>query len=152
MLNINNLKVETIHVWTYIIPSSYVGYCLIGLGWIKSLFLVALRSFTKLQMVICEVISLMNLERSSIHQGKNFNMLLFFAGLKNPITLMSYVTPVMTVTTAISSLMLDPWHNLSKNKYFNNSSHIVQSCLLMLLGGALAFFMVRVYTKILLVR
>jgi len=76
-----------------------------------------------------------------------FNMFICFAGLKNPITLMSYVTPVMTVTTAIFSLMLDPWHNLSKNKYFDNSSHIIQSCLLMLLGGALAFFMVRFYTK-----
>ncbi|ONK81959.1 uncharacterized protein A4U43_C01F34670 [Asparagus officinalis] len=63
-------------------------------------------------------------------------------GLKNPITLMSYVTPVMAVTTALCSLMLDPWHDLSKNKYFDNSSHIIQSFLLMLLGGALAFFMV----------
>lgn len=63
-------------------------------------------------------------------------------GLKNPITLMSYVTPVMTVATAIFSLMLDPWHNLSKNKYFDSSTHIMQSCLLMLLGGTLAFFMV----------
>ena len=90
------------------------------------------------------------LKRSSRHQCKYFNMLISFAGLKNPITLMSYVTPIMTVTTAIFSLMLDPWHNLSKNKYFDNSSHIMQSCLLMLLGGALAFFMVRVYTKIFL--
>lgn len=63
-------------------------------------------------------------------------------GLKNPITLMSYVTPVMTVITAIFSLMLDPWHNLSKNQYFDNSTHIMQSSLLMLLGGTLAFFMV----------
>ncbi|ONK68281.1 uncharacterized protein A4U43_C05F9610 [Asparagus officinalis] len=63
-------------------------------------------------------------------------------GLRNPITLMSYVTPVMAVTTAIGSLVLDPWHNLSENKYFDSSTHIIWSCLLMLLGGALAFFMV----------
>ncbi|PKA64340.1 putative sugar phosphate/phosphate translocator [Apostasia shenzhenica] len=63
-------------------------------------------------------------------------------GLKNPITFMSYVTPVMALATAILSLLLDPWHELKSNRYFDSSSHLIRSCLLMLLGGALAFFMV----------
>ncbi|KAK7276794.1 hypothetical protein RIF29_17940 [Crotalaria pallida] len=63
-------------------------------------------------------------------------------GLKNPLTLMSYVAPVMTVATALLSIALDPWDEFRKNKYFDNSRHITQSCLLLLLGGTLAFFMV----------
>lgn len=63
-------------------------------------------------------------------------------GLKNPLTLMSYVTPVMAVATALLSLALDPWGSLRENKYFNNSWHITRSCLLMFFGGTLAFFMV----------
>ncbi|URE19511.1 ubiquitin domain-containing protein [Musa troglodytarum] len=63
-------------------------------------------------------------------------------GLKNPIALMSYVTPVMALITAVLSLLLDPWLKFKGNNYFNSSKHIMQSCLLMLLGGALAFFMV----------
>ncbi|KAJ8460799.1 hypothetical protein OPV22_033725 [Ensete ventricosum] len=63
-------------------------------------------------------------------------------GLKNPIALMSYVTPVMALMTAVLSLLLDPWQKFKGNNYFNSSKHIMQSCLLMLLGGALAFFMV----------
>lgn len=63
-------------------------------------------------------------------------------GLQNPFTLMSYVTPVMAVVTAIFSLIVDPWQNLNTNSYFDNSQHIVRSCLLMLLGGVLAFCMV----------
>lgn len=63
-------------------------------------------------------------------------------GLQNPITLMSYVTPVMAVITAILSLIVDPWQNMNTNGYFDNSKHILRSCLLMLVGGVLAFFMV----------
>ncbi|TKY46834.1 sugar phosphate/phosphate translocator [Spatholobus suberectus] len=63
-------------------------------------------------------------------------------GLKNPLTLMSYVTPVMAAATALLSLALDPWDEFRENKYFDNSLHITRSCLLMLFGGALAFFMV----------
>ncbi|KAJ7960709.1 Sugar phosphate transporter domain containing protein [Quillaja saponaria] len=63
-------------------------------------------------------------------------------GLKNPLTLMSYVTPVMALVTAFLSLVLDPWSEFRKNNYFNNPWHITRSCLLMLLGGTLAFFMV----------
>ncbi|TXG55729.1 hypothetical protein EZV62_020985 [Acer yangbiense] len=63
-------------------------------------------------------------------------------GLKNPLTLMSYVTPVMAVVTAFLSLLLDPWHEFKGNNYFNNSWHVTRSCLLMLFGGTLAFFMV----------
>ncbi|KAK4845841.1 hypothetical protein QYF36_009768 [Acer negundo] len=63
-------------------------------------------------------------------------------GLKNPLTLMSYVTPVMAVVTAFLSLLLDPWHEFKGNNYFNSSWHVTRSCLLMLLGGTLAFFMV----------
>ncbi|XP_027340317.1 probable sugar phosphate/phosphate translocator At1g06470 isoform X1 [Abrus precatorius] len=63
-------------------------------------------------------------------------------GLKNPLTLMSYVTPVMAAATALLSLALDPWDEFRENKYFDNSWHIGQSCLLMLFGGTLAFFMV----------
>ncbi|BAT88958.1 sugar phosphate/phosphate translocator [Vigna angularis] len=63
-------------------------------------------------------------------------------GLKNPITLMSYVTPVMAVATALLSLALDPWDEFRENQYFDNSVHITRSCLLMLLGGSIAFLMV----------
>lgn len=63
-------------------------------------------------------------------------------GLKDPITLMSYVTPVMAVVTAVLSLILDPWLKFRENVYFNSSWHITRSCLLMLFGGTLAFFMV----------
>ncbi|GAV61056.1 TPT domain-containing protein, partial [Cephalotus follicularis] len=64
------------------------------------------------------------------------------AGLKNPLTLMSYVTPVMALITALLSLVLDPWDEFRKNSYFNNPWHVTRSCLLMLFGGTLAFFMV----------
>ncbi|XP_028797993.1 probable sugar phosphate/phosphate translocator At1g06470 isoform X1 [Neltuma alba] len=63
-------------------------------------------------------------------------------GIKNPLTLMSYVTPVMAGATALLSLALDPWGEFRQNEYFNSPWHITQSCLLMLLGGALAFLMV----------
>ncbi|MED6156299.1 hypothetical protein PIB30_013331 [Stylosanthes scabra] len=63
-------------------------------------------------------------------------------GLKNPLTLMSYVAPVMAVTTALLSFALDPWHEFHKNRYFDDPRHIAESFLLMILGGFLAFFMV----------
>ncbi|KAK8948524.1 putative sugar phosphate/phosphate translocator [Platanthera zijinensis] len=63
-------------------------------------------------------------------------------GLKNSITLMSHVAPVMALATAFLSLLLDPWHDFKSNRYFDTSRHMIQSCLLMLLGGVLAFFMV----------
>ncbi|GKV25061.1 hypothetical protein SLEP1_g34561 [Rubroshorea leprosula] len=64
------------------------------------------------------------------------------SGLRNPLMLMSYLTPVMAGATAVLSLFLDPWHEFRKNNYFNNSWHVAQSCFLMLFGGTLAFFMV----------
>ncbi|KAK9051243.1 hypothetical protein SSX86_027870 [Deinandra increscens subsp. villosa] len=63
-------------------------------------------------------------------------------GLKNPLTLMSYVTPVMALLTAFLSLLMDPWGEFRTSSYFDNSWHIMRSCLLMLFGGTLAFFMV----------
>ncbi|KAK7316733.1 hypothetical protein RJT34_00410 [Clitoria ternatea] len=63
-------------------------------------------------------------------------------GLKNPLTLMSQVTPVMAAATALLSLALDPWDDFPENTYFDNSWHITRSFLLMLFGGTLAFFMV----------
>ncbi|KAJ3671019.1 hypothetical protein LUZ60_008445 [Juncus effusus] len=63
-------------------------------------------------------------------------------GLKDPITLMSYVTPVMAIVTGFLSLTMDPWSEFSKNQFFNNPNHILRSCLLMLFGGAMAFLMV----------
>ncbi|XP_039124440.1 probable sugar phosphate/phosphate translocator At1g06470 [Dioscorea cayenensis subsp. rotundata] len=63
-------------------------------------------------------------------------------GLKDPMTLMSYVTPVMAVSTLILSFVMDPWREFDSNAYFNNSWHIIRSCMLMLIGGSLAFFMV----------
>jgi solute carrier family 35, member C2 len=64
------------------------------------------------------------------------------AGLKNPITLMSHVTPVMAIATLVLSLLLDPWSDFQKNAYFDDPWHVIRSCLLMLIGGTLAFFMV----------
>ncbi|KAL6839664.1 hypothetical protein ACP4OV_030603 [Aristida adscensionis] len=63
-------------------------------------------------------------------------------GLKNPITLMSHVTPVMAIATLVLSLILDPWSDFQKNAYFDDPWHVMRSCLLMLIGGSLAFFMV----------
>ncbi|XP_058095511.1 probable sugar phosphate/phosphate translocator At1g06470 [Magnolia sinica] len=63
-------------------------------------------------------------------------------GLKHPITFMSYVTPVMAVATALLSLIMDPWHEFKRNDYFSNSQHILHTCMVLLLGGTLAFFMV----------
>ncbi|XP_051125561.1 probable sugar phosphate/phosphate translocator At1g06470 [Andrographis paniculata] len=63
-------------------------------------------------------------------------------GLKNPLTLMSYVTPIMAIATAVLSLTLDPWHEFRTSSYFDSSWHIMRSCLLMVFGGTLAFFMV----------
>ncbi|XP_038887955.1 probable sugar phosphate/phosphate translocator At1g06470 [Benincasa hispida] len=63
-------------------------------------------------------------------------------GLKNPFTLMSYVTPVMAIVTLMLSLGLDPWREFTSNGYFNSIWHVTRSCLLMLFGGALAFCMV----------
>ncbi|KAJ3703978.1 hypothetical protein LUZ61_007683 [Rhynchospora tenuis] len=63
-------------------------------------------------------------------------------GLKDPINLMSSVTPVMAILTAILSFTMDPWSEFSKNNFFNNPRHIMRSCLLMLFGGAMAFLMV----------
>ncbi|XP_056177614.1 probable sugar phosphate/phosphate translocator At1g06470 isoform X2 [Syzygium oleosum] len=69
-------------------------------------------------------------------------LLTFVSGLKDPLTLMSYIAPVMALATAFLSLLLDPWDEFKNNNYFNNSRHLTRSCLLMLLGGTLAFFMV----------
>ncbi|KAD4982890.1 hypothetical protein R6Q59_002547 [Mikania micrantha] len=63
-------------------------------------------------------------------------------GLKNPLTLMSYVTPVMALITALLSLIMDPWGKIRTSSYFDSSWHIMRSCFLMLFGGTLAFFMV----------
>ncbi|CAO2197613.1 unnamed protein product [Urochloa humidicola] len=63
-------------------------------------------------------------------------------GLKNPFTLMSHVTPVMAIVTAIISIAMDPWHEFRASHFFNSSTHIIRSSLLLLIGGALAFFMV----------
>ncbi|PWA89073.1 sugar phosphate transporter domain-containing protein [Artemisia annua] len=62
--------------------------------------------------------------------------------LKNPLVLMSYVTPVMAVGTGLFSLILDPWEEFRRSSYFDSSWHITRSGLLMLFGGTLAFFMV----------
>jgi len=48
------------------------------------------------------------------------------------------------VATALFSLLLDPWHEFKTNNYFNSPWHLTRSCLLMLFGGTLAFFMVRI--------
>ena len=74
------------------------------------------------------------------------HFLLCYAGLKNPFTLMSYVTPVMAITTAILSIALDPWHDFRASHFFDSSAHILESSLLMLLGGSFAFFMVWSHT------
>ncbi|KAK4369047.1 hypothetical protein RND71_012839 [Anisodus tanguticus] len=55
---------------------------------------------------------------------------------------MSYVTPVMALSTAMLSLIFDPWQEFGSSSYFDSSWHITRSCLLMLFGGTLAFFMV----------
>lgn len=63
-------------------------------------------------------------------------------GLNNPFAAMSYLTPVMAIMTLVFSLAIEPWHELSETAYFDTPRHTFESCALMLLGGALAFFMV----------
>ncbi|KAH9314699.1 hypothetical protein KI387_023326 [Taxus chinensis] len=63
-------------------------------------------------------------------------------GLTNPFAVMSYLTPVMALITAIFSFISEPWSNLSNTRYFDTAHHVFQSSMLMLLGGSLAFFMV----------
>eukprot|EP00252_Welwitschia_mirabilis_P009445 TRINITY_DN22024_c0_g1_i2.p1 TRINITY_DN22024_c0_g1~~TRINITY_DN22024_c0_g1_i2.p1 ORF type:complete len:490 (-),score=74.92 TRINITY_DN22024_c0_g1_i2:384-1853(-) len=63
-------------------------------------------------------------------------------GLTNPFATMSYIAPVMALITAVFSLISEPWLSLTKTRYFDTPQHIFGSCLLMLLGGTLAFFMV----------
>lgn len=63
-------------------------------------------------------------------------------GLTNPFATMRCLTPVMALITAIFSLISEPWSSLSKTRYFDTRQHLIGSCLLMLLGGTLAFFMV----------
>ncbi|GER56479.1 nucleotide/sugar transporter family protein [Striga asiatica] len=83
---------------------------------------------------------------SSISRIKLFTLIYFslvlHQSLQNPLTLMSYVTPVMAIATALLSLMLDPWQEFRASDYFNSSWHTAKSCLLMLFGGTLAFVMV----------
>ncbi|KAL5223442.1 hypothetical protein ABZP36_010081 [Zizania latifolia] len=55
---------------------------------------------------------------------------------------MSHVTPVMAIATMVLSLLMDPWSDFQKNAYFDSPWHVMRSCLLMLIGGTLAFFMV----------
>lgn len=63
-------------------------------------------------------------------------------GLKNPLTLMSYVTPVMALLTGLLSLATEHWGEFRTSSYFDSSGHIIRSCFLLLFGGTLAFFMV----------
>jgi len=72
----------------------------------------------------------------------HYFILFCHAGLKNPFTLMSHVTPVMAIVTAIISIVMDPWHDFRASHFFDSSAHIIRSSLLLLLGGALAFLMV----------
>jgi len=77
----------------------------------------------------------------------HYFILFCHAGLKNPFTLMSHVTPVMAIVTAIISIVMDPWHDFRASHFFDSSAHIIRSSLLLLLGGALAFFMVCDYVS-----
>ncbi|PWA53415.1 sugar phosphate/phosphate translocator [Artemisia annua] len=63
-------------------------------------------------------------------------------GLKNPMTLMSYVTHVTAMLTGLLSLAMDPWGELRTSSYFDSSGHIILSCFLLIFGRILAFFMV----------
>uniref|UniRef100_I1PZP0 Sugar phosphate transporter domain-containing protein n=2 Tax=Oryza glaberrima TaxID=4538 RepID=I1PZP0_ORYGL len=47
-------------------------------------------------------------------------------GLKNPITLMSHVTPVMAIATMVLSLLMDPWSDFQKNTYFDSPWHVMR--------------------------
>lgn len=57
---------------------------------------------------------------------------------------MSYIAPVMAFSTGILSLIFEPWNEFRTNVYFNSSWHVTRTCLLLLFGGTLAFFMVRI--------
>ncbi|XP_024535354.1 probable sugar phosphate/phosphate translocator At1g06470 [Selaginella moellendorffii] len=63
-------------------------------------------------------------------------------GLSNPLAAMSQFTPIMALITAIFSLILEPWHELAETSWFDSRSRVMESTIVMLLGGTLAFFMV----------
>lgn len=65
-----------------------------------------------------------------------------FAGLNNPLAVISYVAPVMAIATAILSLATEPLHKLAEEPFFNTYHNALVSSVLLLLGGSLAFFMV----------
>lgn len=63
-------------------------------------------------------------------------------GLNNPLAVMSQLAPIMAIITAILSITTEPLHKLAEHPFFDTYHDAIKSSLLLLLGGALAFFMV----------
>ncbi|GJM93126.1 hypothetical protein PR202_ga09655 [Eleusine coracana subsp. coracana] len=74
----------------------------------------------------------------------SFGVLLTERGIwiKEPFYLYELCYPCDGNSNCDYSIALDPWDDLRASHFFDSRAHIVRSCLLMLLGGALAFFMV----------
>lgn len=94
-------------------------------------------------MVLVALVAVHLLRASKFRIRNTVLMKWFKSGLNNPFAAMSYLTPVMAIMTLVFSLAIEPWHELSETAYFDTPRHTFESCALMLLGGALAFFMVQ---------
>jgi solute carrier family 35 protein C2 len=57
---------------------------------------------------------------------------------------MSVLTPIMAAISLVLSFALEPWRKFGESHFFDSPEHILYSIAIMLLGGCLAFFMVRV--------
>ncbi|MCO5568521.1 hypothetical protein L7F22_022220 [Adiantum nelumboides] len=63
-------------------------------------------------------------------------------GLTNPLAVMAQLAPVMAILTGVLSVASEPWHKLREHPFFDTYNNAFKSCLLLFLGGSLAFFMV----------
>ncbi|TFY79984.1 hypothetical protein EWM64_g4028 [Hericium alpestre] len=63
-------------------------------------------------------------------------------GLDNPAATLFWLSPVMGVTLAIMSAIVDRWSTLSGSHFFDGAATTFRTCVLLLLPGILAFSMV----------
>src|SRR5581483_7312051 len=63
-------------------------------------------------------------------------------GMNNPVATLYYISPVMFITMTVLSLVFEnPFHVFHTSKHFADVNTAIETFLLMLLGGLLAFCM-----------
>ncbi|KAA1478127.1 TPT-domain-containing protein [Dentipellis sp. KUC8613] len=63
-------------------------------------------------------------------------------GLDNPAATLFWLSPVMGVTLAVISLVIDRWSTLPGSRFFDSFETTIKTCVLLFLPGVLAFSMV----------